>query len=137
MSDRDLEGLDLSSWRYAINSSEPVLADTVRQFARRFVPYGYDPAAMMPCYGLAENVTAATGHPPGSAPRIDKIDRAALARAQVARPTEGDGFESVSCGPALPGQEIAIRGADGSDLPERRVGTVWVRSSSLFAGYPM
>jgi acyl-CoA synthetase (AMP-forming)/AMP-acid ligase II len=135
VSDRDLEGLDLSSWRFAINSSEPVLAETVRRFAARFAPLGYDPAAMMPCYGLAENVTAATGHPPGSAPNIDKIDRAELARKQVARPTEADGLESVSCGPALPGQEIAIRDADGNDLPERRVGAIWVRSTSLFAGY--
>ena len=34
--DRDIEGLDLSSWRYAFNGAEPVSPDTLRKFSERF-----------------------------------------------------------------------------------------------------
>ncbi|HWU89724.1 MAG TPA: AMP-binding protein, partial [Kofleriaceae bacterium] len=52
--DEDIQGLDLSSWRSAMNGSEPVRADTVERFCRRFAPYGFRREAMMPVYGLAE-----------------------------------------------------------------------------------
>ena len=52
--DRDLEGLDLSSWRVAFNGAEPVSAVTLARFSERFAPYGFRPEAMAPVYGLAE-----------------------------------------------------------------------------------
>ena len=63
LSDEDLEGLDLSSWRLAINASEPVLARTVEAFTRRLEPLGFRPEAMTPAYGLAETVVMATVQP--------------------------------------------------------------------------
>ena len=52
--DAALEGLDLSSWRVALNGAEPVSRGTLERFARRFSPCGFRPEAMMPVYGLAE-----------------------------------------------------------------------------------
>jgi acyl-CoA synthetase (AMP-forming)/AMP-acid ligase II len=52
--DRDLEGVDLSSWRIAFNGAEPVSPDTITRFIERFAPYGLDPRAVTPVYGLAE-----------------------------------------------------------------------------------
>ena len=52
--DRDLAGLDLSSWRLAFNGAEPVSPDTITRFGARFAPYGFRPEAMTPVYGLAE-----------------------------------------------------------------------------------
>ncbi|MEE9263819.1 MAG: AMP-binding protein, partial [Vicinamibacteria bacterium] len=43
-----LEGLDLSSWRGALNGAEPVSADTVDRFSRRFAAYGFRPQIMTP-----------------------------------------------------------------------------------------
>jgi hypothetical protein len=37
---RRLEGLDLSSWRLALNGAEPVSPATLEAFAERFVPHG-------------------------------------------------------------------------------------------------
>src|SRR5689334_2379435 len=39
--DADLEGVDLSSWRVAINGAEPVRASTVERFAERFAECGF------------------------------------------------------------------------------------------------
>ena len=129
-----LVGLDLSRWRIAVNAAEPVLAHTVDAFTRRFGPHGFRPAAMTPAWGLAENVTIATAHPPARAPRVETIDRATLAAESFARPTDGTGLESVAIGRFLPRCAIEIRGGDRR-LGDRVVGEVWLRSDSLFEGY--
>ena len=54
ISDQDLAGLDLGSWRIAFNGAEAVGARTVRQFSARFQACGFRPEAMYPVYGLAE-----------------------------------------------------------------------------------
>jgi len=131
----DLAGLDLSSWRIAINAAEPLLAPTLDLFAKRFAPHGFRPEAMTPAWGLAENVTIATAHPVDTAPRIEHIDRDALATREVAEPCEQDGIPSIAIGRCLPGCAVEIRDASGARLPERRVGAVWLHSDSLLSGY--
>lgn len=130
-----LAGLDLASWRIAINAAEPVLAHTIHAFTARFAPYGFRPEAMTPAWGLAENVTIATAHPSGRPPRIETIDRQALAVEGIARPTTGSGgVASVASGRCLPRCAVEIR-AGGRVLADRHVGDVWLRSDSLFEGY--
>ncbi len=133
--DSDLAGLDLSSWRIAINAAEPLLARSIESFTRRFAPHGFRPEAMTPAWGLAENVTIATAHPVSQAPRIECIDRVALARRSIAEPSGTDGMPSVSIGRCLPGCQVEIRDEAGAALPDRRVGSLWLRSDSLFSGY--
>jgi acyl-CoA synthetase (AMP-forming)/AMP-acid ligase II len=133
--DPELEGLDLSCWRIAINAAEPLLATTVEAFTRRFAPHGFRPQAMTPAWGLAENVTIATAHPVSEAPRIEHIDRAALAARGEAVACGPDGVPSVAIGRCLPGCRVEIRDPKGVALRDRRVGAIWLRSDSLFRGY--
>jgi len=133
--DVEIAGLDLSSWRIAINAAEPVLASTIDAFTTRFAAHGFRPEAMTPAWGLAENVTIATAHPVGERPRVETIDRRALAKEDVARPTTGPGLASVAIGRCLPRCEVAIRDAAGHELPDRHVGAIFLRSDSLFLGY--
>jgi acyl-CoA synthetase (AMP-forming)/AMP-acid ligase II len=132
--DEDIVGLDLSSWRIAINAAESVLAPTLRSFTDRFAAYGFRPQAMTPAWGLAENVTIAAAHPTDEPPRVESIDRDAAASERLARPVD-DGLPSVAVGRCLPGCAIEIRDAAGRVLPDRRIGDVWLRSDSLFVGY--
>ncbi len=132
--DDQLVGLDLSTWRLAINAAEPVLAHTIDAFTRRFAAHGFKPEAMTPAWGLAENVTIATAHPRGRAPRVETIDRAVLASDGVARPGAGAGLTSVAIGQCLPRCAIEIRNG-GRVLGDRQVGEVWLKSDSLFQGY--
>ena len=135
LSDEDLEGLDLSSWRLALNGSEPVLARTVEAFARRLGPLGFRPEAMSPAYGLAETVALATVQPVREAPRCEVLDRDVLVAHETARVTTRDGVSCVSVGRCIPGCEIQVRDAEGHALPERRVGRIWLRSDALFTMY--
>jgi len=137
LSDRDLEGLDLSSWRMAMNGSEPVLASTLDAFARRMAPYGFARESLSPAWGLAEATVLGTVHPPGEPPRCDVLDRRALARDDraIALERTSDGVQCVSVGRPIPGCELEVRDASGRALPDRHVGDLWLRGPSLFAGY--
>jgi acyl-CoA synthetase (AMP-forming)/AMP-acid ligase II len=135
VSDESLAGLDLSSWRVAMNASEPVLATTLRAFRDRFGDFGFRPEAMTPYYGMAENVTAVTGQAPGEAPRIEQVDRGVMVREMRAEVVSEGGIDSVSSGVPFPGYDVEIRDESGRVLADREVGAAWVRSDSLFDGY--
>ena len=91
--DRDLEGVDLSSWRFALNGAEPVAPGVLRRFSERFASCGFDSRALMPVYGLSEASLAVTFTPPGRGPRTI---------AQGAR-------ELASVGAPLPGIDVDVR----------------------------
>ena len=91
ISDRAIEGLDLSSWRVALNGAEPVNPETIDRFVKRFEPYGFRREAMLPVYGLAENSVAVCFPPPGRGPVIDSIEREAFERDRRATPWSGSG----------------------------------------------
>ena len=85
--DRALEGLDLSSWRVALNGAEPVNPETIDRFVKRFEPYGFRREAMMPVYGLAENSVAVCFPPPGRGPVVD-LTEPNPTRARIAYPPD-------------------------------------------------
>lgn len=135
LGDEALEGLDLSSWRLALNGSEPVLAPTVEAFAKRMAAYGFSPECMSPAYGLAEATVLATVHPVHEEPLCEVLDRDLLASEEIARPTSGEGVSCVSVGRAIPGCRLEIRDAERRPLPDRHVGKLWLHSNALFFGY--
>jgi len=47
----------------------------------------------------------------------------------------GGGIRSVAVGRCLPRNELQIRRTDGTVVGDREVGTIWLRSDSLFSGY--
>ena len=136
--DRDLEGLDLSSWRLAFNGAESVSPETVRRFGERFVKYGFRPEAMMPVYGLAETSLALTFPPPGRGPRVDRIKREPFMRTGQAVPADQDdpyALRFVGCGQPLPGHQIRIVDAMGHEVAERQEGRLEFRGPSATGGY--
>ena len=129
--DADLAGLSLASWRIALDGAEPVTTGALRRFADRFAPFGLDPGALMPVYGLSEAALAVTFSPSGRPPLAERVDPASLRSGQV---TPGE-REVVSVGVPIPGVEVEVRGEDGDALPERRLGQIHVRGPSLMQGY--
>lgn len=85
VSEADRSVLDLSSWSLAFCGAEPIRADTLTRFARVFAPCGFRPAALSPCYGLAEATLLVAGGRTSAGPRIEAFDRAALDTHRVAR----------------------------------------------------
>jgi len=136
--DRQVEELDLSSWRLAYNGAEPVSPDTLDGFVARFAAHGFRREALTPVYGLAENSVGLAFPPPGRGPLIDRVERKGVAEEGVARraaPDDRHALRVVSCGAPLPAHQIRIVDPSGQLLPERGVGRVQFRGPSATAGY--
>jgi len=136
--DQAIEGLDLGSWRAAFNGAEGVSPVTIERFTKRFQAYGFDPRAVMPVYGLAENSVGVTFPPLGRGAVTDRIKREAFMRsgqAEVADETAPNPLAFVSCGRPLPDHEIRVVDDTGAELPERRRGRLQFRGPSATSGY--
>jgi fatty-acyl-CoA synthase len=136
--DEAVEGLDLSSWRCALNGSEPVSPRTLDRFARRFARHGFRREAFMPVYGLAESTVALCFPPLGRGPLVDRVAREPFAREERAVPVAADAgatLDFVSIGRPLPEHEVRVVDERGDDVPERVVGRVVFRGPSCMAGY--
>lgn len=109
--DKELEGLDLSSWRAALNGAEPVRKETAERFTERFKAYGFSHSALIPVYGLAEATLAVCSPVFGSGTRVDRVARASFereGRANHAREEDSTALQFVSVGKPLAGVEIQI-----------------------------
>jgi acyl carrier protein len=136
--DKDLQGLDLSSWRYAFNGAEAVSPITIERFTARFGKYGFAPETMTPVYGLAESSVALAFPPKRRRPIIDCINRQMLmdkGKAVMAAAGEHDAARFVSCGQPLPGHQIRIVDDAGRELPDRRQGRLQFSGPSATSGY--
>ena len=140
IADRDLEGLDLSSWRVALNGAEAISATTMDAFCARFAPYGFRRTAMLPAYGLAECAVGLAFSPLARGPQVEVIDGERLAREGRAAVAAADlpvehRRSIVACGVPLPRHEIRIVDAARRELPERHEGSVQFRGPSATQGY--
>ena len=138
--DKDLVGLDLSSWRAATNGAEPVRGETLERFAKRFAAYGFRAEALTPVYGLAEGTLAVSVPKLGAGYKVDRIERAAFESLRKAVPVagvaeSGAALEFVNAGRPLPSVEVRIVDADGCDLGERSEGRLWFRGPAATSGY--
>ena len=138
VADDEIAGLDLSSWRAALNGAEPVSPETLARFSARFAPYGLRPEILMPVYGLAECSLAVAFPPPGRGPKVDAVDRTAFerqGRAAPAAPGDPTALRFVSCGFPLVGHEVRIVDSTGREAGEREQGRLEFRGPSATAGY--
>ena len=136
--DEVLEGLDLSTWRGALNGAEPVSASTVERFNARFSRYGFRPASMKPVYGLAESSLALAVTDLDRAPRVENISRESFEReGQALRASDKEKMplRFVSSGHPIPGHELRVVDEAGGELVERTEGHLEFRGPSSMRGY--
>jgi len=132
-----LAGVDLSTWRVALNGAEPIRGASLERFARRFAPFGFARKAFFPCYGLAEATLLVSGGPLDEEPRMRNVDRDALARDRIQDALSAEtGACLVSSGrPALEGSVRIVDPTTRRVLEPDAVGEIWVRGPSIAHGY--
>ncbi|MDR3573403.1 MAG: AMP-binding protein [Anaerolineaceae bacterium] len=135
--ERDLQGIDLSSWRAVSNCSEPMRWESQQAFAERFAPYGLRPEAMTTCYAMAENVFAVSQAGMDGPVTVDEIDRDAFQTERLARPNEPQhaSIKMLSAGRPISGTQVRILSEHGKELPERVVGEIALHSNCMLSGY--
>lgn len=138
VADAELAGLDLSSWRCALNGAEAIAASTLEAFASRFAPCGFRREAMLPVYGLAEASLCVTVPPLGRPPRVDRIAREPFERGRLLVPAAaGDdtALTFVACGRPVPGHDVRVVDERGHAVAEHHEGRVQFRGPSAMRGY--
>jgi fatty-acyl-CoA synthase len=138
--DDDLHGLDLSAWRVAGCGAEPIRAANLSAFARKFAAAGFNPRALLPCYGMAEATLAISFAGLGRGVVTDAVDPQRLADGAAVPAADNPGaIEVVSCGRAFAGLDVKIfdpeDGESRTPLADRQVGEIRVRGASVSAGY--
>ena len=139
ISPEQTDTLDLSHWRIAFSGAEPVLPRTLSDFSNRFSSCGFSPSAFHPCYGLAEaSLLGACGDGPQE-PGILHVERDSLGTGTIRLSADGRGRgvqSLVSCGQVSYGNELLIVDPNTcQSLAEGMVGEIWLRGSSITAGY--
>jgi len=136
--DEQLEGLDLSCWRYAFNGAEPVNPETLAAFQKRFAAYGLPATAPMPVYGLAEASVGLAFPAPGTRYRVDRIDRAAFQSEGEARPAPAEdagALELPCCGRVIAAHQLRVVDSAGVELADRHEGRLQFMGPSSTSGY--
>ncbi len=135
--ERDMEGVDLSTWRAVINCSEPVRWESHEAFYERFKGHGLRREALQTSYAMAENVFAVTQSSLSHAPAIEDIDREAFLSHGLAKPAPaGAGvLRMMSSGKAIENTEIRILDAHRRVLTDGHVGEIALRSNCMLTEY--
>ena len=135
--DRDLEGVDLSSWRAISNCSEPMRWESQNEFCERFQSLGLRSDAMTTCYAMAENVFAVTQGGIDGPVVFEDIDRDSLQIEKVARPSAAEKpvIRMLGAGKSIPNTSVSILDSKGHTLSDRQVGEVALKSNCMLIGY--
>ena len=136
----DAENYDLSNWRIAGVGAEMIRPEILHMFGEALEPSGFDEKAFLPCYGMAECSLAISFDPLGTPITVDEIDNEHLSNTGEAVPVTTPEQKArsrafVVCGAPLPEYEVEIRAEDGTPMPDRRTGTIFVRGPSVMSGY--
>ena len=127
---------DLSSLRWALSGAESVEPADVEDLCDAGAPFGLNPEAIVPAYGMAETTVAVSFTKCGDGMIVDEVDADLLSVLHRAVPaTRGRTRRLVSLGRPLEGLEARIVDQDGSVLSARGVGVIEVRGKSVTQGY--
>lgn len=136
VSDEQIAALDLSRWGSAANGAEPIDAGTLARFAERFAPAGFRPEALAPGYGLAETTLGIAASPRSVRPVLREVDGTSLERNEVRTAVPGRiGRTLVSSGVAGDHDIRVVDPESRDQLPDRRIGEIWVGGGSVALGY--
>ena len=144
--DRDLEGVDLVSWRAVINCSEPMRWESQQMFLERFRTYNLNPKALATCYAMAENVFAVTQGGIDQTVTVDQINEDTFTKHKLAVSSkQGRTIRILSAGYPIPNTKVRILTdirSESSDLnihrkelPDRHVGEIALLSDCMLTGY--
>ncbi len=136
----DLEGIDLSSWRVAINGSEPIRPDTFEKFALRFEKYGIQKKTLFPGYGLAEVTLTVSGCKFDGFPVTLELEKKSFKNKEIkvltSSQSQNDTIRLMGNGPVIDGLIVKIVDPKTKKVCDKnQIGEVWISGASVAKGY--
>jgi fatty-acyl-CoA synthase len=127
---------DLTRWRIAGNGADMIRPDVMQAFVDCFAEAGFAASAFCPSYGLAEATLAVSLMPPGEGIRLELVEENELSGGLPDGDERPRRYRAVvNCGRPIVGMEVEIRGGDGAVLPERGIGRLFARGTSVMHSY--
>jgi fatty-acyl-CoA synthase len=140
--ERDLEGIDLSSWRVAGCGAEPIRPETLEAFCASFGKVGFRKEALLPSYGMAESSLAISFTELLEGMKTISVDGETLwgeNTAKLVPEDEPGAVRLVSCGSKFPLHDIGVfppaDDTSAAPLPDDRVGELRIKGPSVMRGY--
>ena len=140
--ERELERIDLSSWRVAGCGAEPIRPETLEAFAESFSKVRFSKDALLPSYGMAESSLAISFTELSEGMKTLAVDSETLWGENLARVVPDDDAHAVrlvSCGRQFEGHEIAVFASDDAEsatpLAEDHVGELRIKGPSVMKAY--
>ena len=121
-----------------IIGSEPVSIDAIKTFNAAFEPFGLPKTAIKPSYGIAEATLFVSNIAPDAEAAVRYFDRDQLASGTAVPVAEGapGAVAQVSCGQTARSLWAAtVDPATGTELPDGRVGEIWLQGKNIGRGY--
>lgn len=133
--------LDLSSWRVAVNSAEPIRATTLQRFYEKFRDCGFKKESFYPSYGLAEAtlfVTTKSLQPHFVSIAVDKyaLQEGKVKLVEACDQNSKIFISSGDIDDNIKNHRVVIANPDTCcPVSEGQIGEVWVSSLSVNPGY--
>ncbi len=132
------ESLDLSCWKMAFNSAEPIRYDTLTRFSDAFKSSGFRMEWFLPGYALAEATLLVTSKHDNLLPTVKFFDREALNNNQVIElksPTASS-IPLVGSGKLLGIDRLLIVHPEKLEsCSEGLIGEIWISAATVAQGY--
>ena len=130
--------MDLSNVKCILNGSEPISAATVHRFNDAFGPFGFQPKAIKPSYGLAEATLFVSTTPMDAEPRIIHVDRDELNNHRFVQVPDDSPKAVAQAGAGKIGVAewaVIVDHETATELPDGQIGEIWISGQNMGTGY--
>jgi acyl-CoA synthetase (AMP-forming)/AMP-acid ligase II len=140
ITEEQMAEMDLSTLELAFCGAEPIRAEMIERFSKKFAACGFRRESFYPCYGLAEATLMVSGGTKMVAPVFEAIDGDRMENEGVAAapsdPVNKNTRRLVGCGNEVPGHLVRIvNPVTLLACEEGQVGEIWFSGPSVAQGY--
>jgi acyl-CoA synthetase (AMP-forming)/AMP-acid ligase II len=139
VTEEQLQAIDLSSLTMASVGAEPVRAESLNRFSKKFAACGFNPNAFQQAYGMAEStLVIASDESRLKAPVILTVDKKALEENRVETRISNPASVTALVGSGKPMFEMRVEIVDPATLQkvsDGQIGEIWAAGPSIAQGY--
>lgn len=137
INEHELIGINLQSWKVAINGGEPVQYETLQKFTQKFSPFGFSANRFCTAFGMSEVTGLIASSAYKKKPASLNVQIEALKQHKVVINHQiADARKIIECGSLLSGLSVKVVDPDTLvPTANGQVGEIWLTGNSVTTGY--